>query len=262
MIPACVCAALGQQPGKNPPIQAAQAASPQTETIASPQPAQVNQPVNVPGYMDRAQVELQAQKIGAVELHIQDLLKTLHPEKWVVSNIIRNSFNMTLENLHKSLDGLEGWRSEFEKRPDSIYYGFQTYAAINAVLPRLDGVAHAVSQYENPSLGAQYSQAGSQLFDLQQSLQPYIAYLLHSPDQVLFVAQSNLAGCQKELGSALNGQAGAAKPMKNTFVEFHARRARDGQARDRKPDRESKDSPNNANKKTQAPAQPRPSPAH
>jgi len=206
--------------------------------------------------MDRAQVGVLAQNIWAVESHIQDLLKAVHPDKWVVSNIIRNSFSQTLENLHKSLDGLEAWRSEFEKRPDSIYYGFETYAAINAALPRLDGVAHAVSQYENPSLGAQYSQAGDQLFELQQALQPYIAYLLRSPDQVLFVAQGNLAACQKELGSALNGQAGPAKPMKNTFVEFHARR-RSTDGRDGR-----KEPANKADKNSDSRAQPQPLPSH
>ena len=257
------CSAAAQQPAKTQPATGAQAgASPQTETIPSPQPAQATQPVNAPGYMDRAQVEILVHKIGAMDSRIDDLLKAAHPEKWVVSNIIRNSLNQTLENLRTAMSALEAWRSEFEKRPDSIYYGFQTYAAINAALPRLDGVSHAVSRYENPTLGAQYSQAGDQLFDLQQSLQPYIAYLLRSPDQVLFVSQSNLAACQKQLGTALNGQSGPATPLKNTFVEFHARRGRSGKAGDQKSDREPKDSSNKAGKKTESPAQPQPLPSH
>jgi len=263
LIAVWVCSAPAQQPAKNQPAQSGQAgASLETVTIPSPQSAPVNPPVKAQGYMDLAQVELLARKIGAAESRIQDLLKAVHPEKWRVSNIIRNSLTQTLDNLHKSLDGLEGWRSEFEKRPDSIYYGFQTYAAINATLPRLDGVAHAVSQYENSSLGAQYSQAGDQLFDLQQTLEPYIAYLLRSPDQVLFVAQGNLAACQKELGGALNGEAGPAKPMKNTFVEFHAGRSANGRAGGRKSARESKDSANQANKKNESPVQPQPLPSH
>ena len=263
LIALCACSAAAQQPAKIQPAQGAQAgASPQTETIPSPQPAQANQPNNAPGYMDRAQVEILAHKIGAMDLRIEDLLKAAHPEKWIISNIIRNSLTQTLENLHTAMNGLEAWRSEFEKRPDSIYYGFQTYAAINAALPRLDGVAHAVSQYENPTLGAQYSQAGDQLFDLQQTLQPYIAYLLRSPDQVLFVSQNNLAACQKQLGTALNGQSGPATPLKNTFVEFHARRGRSGKAGEQKSDRESKDSSNKAGKKAESPAQPHPLPSH
>jgi len=207
--------------------------------------------------MDPAQVKVLAQKIWVAEFRIHDLLKALHPEKWKVSNIIRNSFNMTLENLNKSLDGLEGWRAQFEKRPDSIYFGFQTYAAINAALPRLDGVARAVSQFENPSLGGQYSQAGNQLFDLQQALEPYIAYLLRNPDQLLYAAQTNLAGCQNELGIALRGQGGPAKPLKNTFVEFHARRHSNGRPEDRRSTRGGKkESESKTDKKTGPQSQP------
>jgi len=247
-----------QQPAQNQtpakPTVGAQAGSlPQTEAIPSPQPLQAAQPVNPPGFMEPAQVKALAQKIWVAEFRIHDLLKAVHPEKWKVSNIIHNSFNMTLENLNKSLDGLEEWRAQFEKRPDSIYFGFQTYAAINAALPRLDGVRHAVSQFENPSLGAQYSSAGDQLFDLQQALEPYIAYLLRSPDQVLYVAQTNLANCQNELGNALRGQGGAAKPLKNTFVEFHARRHTDRKAGDRKSTRDSKEESASKNEKKPEP---------
>jgi len=177
----------------------------------------------------------------------------VHPEKWKVSNIIHNSFNMTLANLRQALDALEQWRAQFEQRPDSIYYGFQTYAAINAALPRLEGVAHAVSQYENPSLGAQYSRAGDQLFDLQQVLQPYVAYLLRNPDQLLYTAQTNLAGCQSELGQALRGQSAPARPLKNTFVELHTRRRSDGHAGERKSTHDGKkESAGEANKKPDA----------
>jgi hypothetical protein len=146
--------------------------------------------------MEPAQVKALAQKIWITEFRINDLLTQVQPERWKTSDVTRNSFKQTLENLHKGLEGLEEWRARFEKRPDSMYFGFQTYAAANAALPRLDGVARAVSQFENPSIGAQYSQASNQLFDLQQALQPYVAYLLRNPDQLLYVAQTNLAGCQ------------------------------------------------------------------
>jgi hypothetical protein len=235
----CVSSALAQQPAKDqtPPGQAAgaQAGSvPATETIPPPQPAQTPQPINAPGFMEPAQVKALAHKIWIAEYRINDLLTQVHPEKWKISNVTRNSFNQTLENLHQGLEGLEEWRAQFEKRPDSAYFGFQTYAAINAALPRLDSVARAASQFENPSLGAQYSQAGNQLFALQQALQPYVAYLLRNSDQVLNVAQTNLAGCQNELGNALRGQGGPAKPLKNTFVDFHGGRHGDGQPGDRR----------------------------
>jgi hypothetical protein len=183
--------------------------------------------------MEPTPVKALAHKIWIAEYRINDLLTQVHPEMWKVSNITRNSFYQTLENLRSGLEGLEEWRAQFEKRPDSVYFGFQTYAAINAALPRLDGIARAASQFENPSLGAEYSQAGNQLFDLQQALQPYLAYLLRNSDQLLNVAQTNLAGCQNELGNALRGQGGPAKPLKNTFVELHERRHSDGRAGDR-----------------------------
>jgi hypothetical protein len=114
-----------------------------------------------------------------------------------------------------------------------MYFGFQIYAEIDAALPRLDAVARAASQFENSSLGLQYSQAGNQLFDLQQALQPYLAYLVRSSDQLLYGAQNNLARCQNELGHLLRGQGGPAKPLKNTFVELHGRRRGSGQPKAR-----------------------------
>jgi hypothetical protein len=258
----CASSGLAQQPVKNQtppkPTAGAQAGPvPETETIPPPPSGQTPAPVNAPGFIEAAQVKALAQKIWTAEYRINDLLTQLHPEKWKTSDVTRNSFNQTLENLHKTLEGLEGWRAQFEKRPDSIYYGFQTYAAINAALPRLDGVGRAASQFENTSLGAQYSQAGGQLFDLQQTLQPYIAYLLRNPDQLLYVAQSNLAGCQNELGNALRGQGGAAKPLKNTFVEFHPRRRRDGKPDDRRTSRAGEKKPaSEAGKKAESQPQP------
>jgi hypothetical protein len=206
--------------------------------------------------MEPAQVKALAHKIWSAEYRINDLLTQVHPEKWKTSNITRNSFNQTLENLHKALEGLEEWRAQFEKRPDSMYFGFQTYAGMNAALPRLDGIARAASQFENPSLGAQYSQAGNQLFDLQQALQPYVAYLLRNPDQSLYVSQTNLAGCQKDLGIALRGQGGPATPLKNTFVVFHPKRPRKGQPEST----DNQNSPQSGEKKAASKSEKKPKP--
>jgi hypothetical protein len=208
--------------------------------------------------MDPAQVKALAHKIWIAEFRINDLLTQVHPEKWTgVSNIARNTFIQTLENLHGTLEGLEEWRAQFEKRPDSMYFGFQTYAAMNAALARLDGVGRTAGQFENPSLGAQYSQAGNQLFDLQQALQPYVAYLLRNSDQLLYVTQTNLAGCQNELGDALRGQSGAAKPLKNTFVELHGRRHSEGRPESRTSSRGGKNKPRSKTEK-KAESQPQP----
>jgi hypothetical protein len=209
--------------------------------------------------MDPAQVKALAHKIWLAEIRASDLLTQLHPKTWIVSNIVRNSFNQTLENLQGALARLEDWRTKFENRPDSMYFGFETYAEINAVLLRLEGVGRAANQFESPSLGAEYSQAGSQLFDLQQALEPYIAYLLRSPDQALNVAQTNLAGCQNQLGNALRGQAGPATPLKNTFVGFHARQSDAHPNQHTSPQREKKKPQNKSEKKAETPRSKTPS---
>ncbi len=265
-----VCASSGwtQQPAKTQappnPAEGAQAApAPETETIPSApsSPAlpssQTSTPVNGPGFMDPAEVKALVKKIWLAEYRVNDLLTDLHPEKWKTSDATRKAYNQALESLRKTLEGLEGWRAQLDRRPDSIYYGFETYAAINAALPRLDGMGRAASQFENTSLGAQYSQAAGQLFDLQQTLEPYIAYLLRNPDQFIYVQQTNLAACQTQLGEALRGQGGPAKPLKNTFIDFHPRKRRDGQTADRKTTKDGDKKPaDDAGKKTQSQPQP------
>ena len=133
---------------------------------------------------------------------------------------VRQSFDQSMESLRKAMAGEEEWRGQFETRPDSLYLGFQTYVAISAVLPRVDGVAHSVSQYENPSFGAQYSQAANQLFDLQQLIEPHLSYLLKNQDNVQLTAQTNLASCENELNFAEHDKQGRATPMKNIAPEF------------------------------------------
>ena len=125
-----------------------------------------------------------------------------------------------MDSLHKALDAEEGWRSQLEARPDSLYLGFMTYVSISAVLPRVDGVARSVSKYENGSFGAQYSQAGNQLFDLQQTIEPHLEALLKNQDSVLVVAQANLASCQNELNFAEHNKEGTATPMRNIAPVF------------------------------------------
>ncbi len=138
----------------------------------------------------------------------------------------RGSFTQTLTALHEQLKALDGWRVHLEERPDSIYLGFMTYAAINAALPRLDAVSRIITQRENASLGAQFSQAGNQLFDLQQALQPHLAALLQNQDEILLATQNNVAACQNQLSLAMRGKTAPAKPMKNVLPEFKGRRVK------------------------------------
>ena len=221
--PLTVCGQSATQKTQPPkPAIASPSQEVETEKIAAPgeTPPPASSPAGAAGYMEPAQVKALLHKIWLTQYRIDDLLAQVRPERWKMPDTARKSFGDTLENLHKALASEEEWRTQFDARPDSLYLGFQTYVAVSAVLPRLDGVARSVSQFENASFGAQYSQAGNQLFDLQQSLQPHLGVLLKNQDGLLLAAQTNMAACQNELGYALHNKEGRATPIKNIAPVF------------------------------------------
>lgn len=232
-VASCPLGAFGQSTARKPPA-AQRPSSPasqeiQTEQIAAPTktPPVSSTQTHGPGPLEPEQVKALAHKIWLAQFRLNDLLAQVHPEKWKMPPDARKSFEQGMDSLRKALTSQEDWRSQFEARPDSLYLGFQTYVAMSAVLPRLDGIAHSVSRYENASFGAQYSQSANQLFDLQQALEPHLAYLMKIQDGVLVVAQSNLASCENELNFAEHDKEGHATPMKNILPEFkgHGRAA-------------------------------------
>lgn len=192
--------------------------------MARPAQAKTEAAVTPENPLTGAQVKELSHKIWLAEYRINDLLTEVHPERWKLAEVARNSFTQTLATLREQLTAMESWRGQLDDRPDSIYLGYRTYAAINAILPRLDAVTRSITQRENASLGAQFSQAGNQLFDLQQTLQPYLAYLLHNQDEVVLATQNNLAACQNQLSFAMRGKTAPAKPMTNILPEFKGSR--------------------------------------
>ena len=215
-------------------FQGQAAPKPQTPTpqavpaaLAAPSSQATQTPAQAPAvtkgeaqYLEPEQVKALLHKLWLVEYRTNDLLTDLHPERWKITDDVRHSFNEALDNLRKALAIQEDWRAQFEKRPDSLYLDYQTFMSMTAVLPRLDAVARGVSQYENRSLGAQYTQAENQLFDLQQTLEPAIEYQLQNQDQLLQAAQTNLASCQSQLGFAMRPRTEPAAPMKNYLPEI------------------------------------------
>ncbi len=214
-----------QAPAK-PAVAPAPEAAPQTQKVEEVAPTAPKAGAAEPGFMEPVQVKALLRKVWLASYRVNDLLTEVHPEKWKMSGSARASFQQTLETLRKQLQSLEDWRSQFEKRPDSMYLGFQTYIAINAVLPRLEGVANGITRFENASFGAQYHTAGDQLFDLQQSLQPYLSYMMRNQDELFYATQTNLASCQNELGFAMRPRVQPAIPMKNIMPELKGRHVR------------------------------------
>ena len=174
--------------------------------------------------MEPQQVKDLLKRVYLSEFRINDLLTQVHPESWTMQEGARNSFLESFGALRRQMDALEEWRAALDQRPDSMYLAYMMHASIDAILPRLDGVTRIISQRENTSLGAQFSQAGNQLFDLQQTMQPYLVYLLRNQDQMLHAAQTNLVGCEKRLGTALREQQGPVKVLKNIVPDFKGRR--------------------------------------
>lgn len=178
------------------------------------------------GFMEPQQVRDLLQRVYLTEFRINDLFSEVRPEKWNMPESSRGSFAESFAALRSQMEALEAWRSQLHDRPDSMYLAYMMHASVDAILPRLDGVTRIIGQRENSSLGAQFSQAQNQLFDLQQALQPYLVYLLRNQDHMFYAAQTNLASCETRLGAALAGQREPAKVMKNIVPDFKGRRVR------------------------------------
>lgn len=218
---------ISLQAGAQQPAQTSAQPKPdqslQTETVQSSQPAPAAEPMDK-GFMEPAQVKEILHRVWLAEYRLNDLLTQVQPDRWKLGDSARSSFQQTFETLRSELKALEEWRTQVDGRPDSMYLGYMMHASIDALLPRLDAVTRMISTHENTSLGAQFSQAGNQLFDLQQALQPYLVYLLRNQDQLLRAAQGNLAACQNELSYAMRSHPQHVTPMKNIRPDFKGRR--------------------------------------
>jgi len=214
-------------PAAQNPSTAAPSQEIPTQKIDLP-PASQAQPatdIKQTGSMTAADVQALLTKVRFSEYRINDLLTDVHSDRWKLPGATLESFNQTLKTLRAQVGTLGEWRAQFEKRTDSMYLGFQTFAAINSVLPRLNGVAKSIGEHETPGYAAQFSRAGDQLFDLQESIGDYLASLLHNQDQLLVGFENNLTACQQNLSAAMRGQAQRAKPMKNSRMGRPQRRS-------------------------------------
>src|SRR5689334_22409334 len=176
---ACALGVWAQSAPKKPAVPLHPSA-PATQELETEQVGPTGQTPVVPaqpstGYLDPVQLKALSHKIWLAQYRLNDLMLQIHPEKWKIEPGARQSFDQSLDSLRKSIAAEEDWRSQLDGRPDSLYLGFQTYMAISAVLPRIDGLSRSVSKYENASFGGQFSQAGNQLFDLQQKIEPHLA---------------------------------------------------------------------------------------
>lgn len=226
LVAPCVATAQTSQAQPKPSAGASASGGIETEHVKIPEYLQAppRSMSNQPGYMEPAQVQALLIKIWQSAAHVRDLLTLVRPGSMKMSAAARASFNSNLDMLRRNLDALEKSRAQFAGRVDSEYLGFETYAGISAVLPPLDQLAQAVSRYNHSGLDANFNQAWNEMLTMQQSLKPYLAFLLRNHDQIFLVMENNLYGCQNELNYAMRGAGGRAAPMRNVLPAFKGRR--------------------------------------
>ncbi len=199
----------------------------QTETIKVPEGMQAppRSMANQPGYMEPAQTHQLLAKLWQAEARVKDLAAQVHPEKLNMPAAELAGFNSYLDTLRRSLASLDQSRQNFGTRVDSEYLGFETYAGISEVLPPLERLAVLVSRHNNPSLEGEFNQAWNDMLTMRQSLKPYLSFLLRNHDQIFVTMETNLAGCQSELGYKNYKANGSPRYMRNVLPHFKGGRA-------------------------------------
>ena len=198
----------------------------QTERIKVPEylHAPPQSMANQPGYMEPAQTHALLTKLWQAEARVKDLTTQIHPEKLNLPAAALAGFNGNLDMLRRNLAALEKSRELFDGRVDSEYLGFETYAGISEVLPPIERLTATVSRYNNLTLEGEFNQAWNDLLTMRQSLKPYLSFLLRNHDQIFVTVETNLAGCQNELGYKKYNANGSAKSMRNVLPDFKGRR--------------------------------------
>jgi hypothetical protein len=225
------CTLPAQSPGQEKAKPAAEAASPEqieTETIKVPETLQTppRSMANQTGYMEPSQTRQLLAKLWQAEARVKDLAAQIRPEQLNMPAVELANFNSTLNTLRGSLASLDQSRQMFDSRVDSEYLGFETYAGISEVLPSLERLTRTVSRYNKPSLEGELNQAWNDMLTMRQSLRPYLSFLLRNHDQIFLTMETNLAGCQNELGYK-NYKAGESpQNMRNVLPDFKGRRVR------------------------------------
>lgn len=219
---------LEAKAGLIPPQPVPPAVGLKTETITAPSEVPpltaANSTQTGPGYMKPADVKALAYQIYAESYRVSDLLTILRPEGWKMADAERTDFNAQVDALRAARQELERWRGQLDKQPDSMYLAYQTYAALNALWPRVDAVGQLVAKYENANLGAQYETSRKALFDSEQKLSGYVAYLIGNQHQSVAALEDNLSRCQSNLGYAMLPRREHAVPMKNVLPVFKGHR--------------------------------------
>jgi len=232
------------QSEQNPLPPSAPATPSQPQTPPAPQPAQSQPTESGQGQLapaaseaaklEPAEVQDLLQKIYVAAFRFTDLLTVLQPDKWKMDDAARQSFNQVLESVRGQLKTLDEDRKQFLQKLENSDLADKTDAAIAALLPNIDAVAAAVSQYDGPAQGTQYKQPADQLRELQKSLQPYVLYLrakaggLATPPQAqTAAAPAGQVPAQTQQGRTASASQGQPAPAANQGAKLEPEQLRD-----------------------------------
>ncbi|MGH9327828.1 MAG: hypothetical protein ACRD2B_14255 [Terriglobia bacterium] len=187
---------------------------------ATPKPAPVSPPVSAPGRSEAKaapanvappaakpapatvtartlqpeQVKALMQKAFLATARINDLLSVAQPAKWKMTNAERALLNDRVQTVNLQLKTLEKWRYGLFYHPENAKDAEGTVQSIHTLVPELQGIASAISQYQGASSGAQFSKAVEDLASTAYSLSPYVASLEEEHQQHLAAQAAALRG--------------------------------------------------------------------
>ncbi len=177
-----------QQPSAPSAASATPTPSVSAPTTSAPAPEKAVQPSAPPAppsapaasvgtNLPPAKVKDLLSKVYLASARLNDLLGLIQPQNWKMANAERALLNDRLHGIQEQMKTLEKWRYQFFYHPNDLNSGQQTVAALDHLIPSIQGVASAVTQYQGPSAGGQLNQPLQELTDAEKPLLAYVTYL-------------------------------------------------------------------------------------
>ena len=161
-----------------PAVAAPAARTPKKAVQPSTRPAAPSGPPTSLGTnLPPAKVKDLLSKVYLASARLNDLLGLIQSQNWKMTNAERALLNDRLHGIQEQLKTLEKWRYQFYYHPRDLNSGQQTVSAIDHLIPSIQGVASAVTQYEGSSAGGQLDQPVQELADAEKPLLAYVMYL-------------------------------------------------------------------------------------
>jgi hypothetical protein len=196
-----------QQPSVPPAASATATPSAPAPANSAPAPEKAIQPSTPPAppptpaaslgtNLPPAKVKDLLSKVYLASARVNDLLGLIQPQNWKMTNAERALLNDRLHGIQEQMKTLEKWRYQFFYHPNDLNSGQQTVAALDHLIPSIQGVASAVTQYEGASAGGQLNQPVQELADAEKPLLAYVTYLNAEIQKQLIAQPTSLPGAK------------------------------------------------------------------